>query len=581
MIKKTDSYSTELIFKDFYKIPPYQRGYAWSNEQWENLFNDILENDTGYFLGSLICIENEKDDLFEVIDGQQRLTTISILKNALLNSLDNRWTLSVDQRKEIALHTALCQSIFDDDKDKFRLELSIQNNNNEDYEYLCSEKNKIKYEDKVINKPSNFGNRRVSRAFNYFLERLNEKNENEEYLYSANDLFNYLKKLNSALLVRIDVKDLSSAFILFESINNRGIPLTPMDLIKSTVIANVGTNAEATNEKWQTIIDNIEEYSDQIRFLRHYYHAFYNNPQVNLKKYSKASKSDIIHIYETHIKNPNNANYIFEELIEKSKIYTKFIYPEYIKTDDEDVKYQQKLIDLQYLGIAPAYALLLHLFSEYREVDLSNILKMIEKWFIRRHLTDFPATRDLDQIFLKLIKSLEGAKKLEGFEIETYIQKYLFNDNYFSNDEKLTNHLNGNIYDENYSITRYILILLENSKRNEREEKIDFWELKSKNKYLWTVEHILPQNPDDDSDWKELYTDEEQENYVHKLGNLTLTAYNSSLSNSSFNKKLNHKHGFKTGRVKINDYVGFKTEWTKNNIIERTSNMVNDLLEII
>jgi uncharacterized protein with ParB-like and HNH nuclease domain len=140
MIKKAESYQVDDIFKKIYTIPPYQREYAWGKEQWENLFTDILENSNGYFLGSLICINKNDSEIFEVIDGQQRLTTISILKNAMLATLDERW---IDRKdfKQISKFQKLKESIYDEEKELLRLKLSIQNLNNEDYEYLCSQLN--------------------------------------------------------------------------------------------------------------------------------------------------------------------------------------------------------------------------------------------------------------------------------------------------------------------------------------------------------------------------------------------------------------------------------------------------------
>ena len=577
MIKKAESYQVDDILKRIYTIPPYQREYAWGKEQWENLYTDILENTNGYFLGSLICINKNDSEVFEVIDGQQRLTTISILKNAMLSTLDERW---IDRKdfKQISIFQKLKESIYDEEKDLLRLKLSIQNSNNEDYEYLCSQLNYNAFE-KIA--PQYFGNRRVSKAYNYFSYRLNECDDNNNFKYSIEEIFEFVKKLSSSLLVRIDVEDVSSAFILFESINNRGIPLTPIDLIKNLTIGNLEKykkiKPETTNEKWQNIVKNIEDYNDQIRFLRHFYHAFQTNDKIKLDKYSKATKSNIIKIYEEHIRNENMIEFIFNELIAKSVIYTKLINPDAIENNDNDFKYKIILNDLLYLGIAPAYSLLLFLFSEYKHIDLSEILNIIEKWFIRRHITDFPATRDLDQIFLNLIKDIHKEKP---DDITKFIEIFLISDKYFSADDKLKEFLNGKVY-ENYSITRYILIKLENSKRNPREEKINFWDLNQKNQYVWTVEHILPQNPDKKSDWFSYFNKDEMEENVHKIGNLTLTAYNQSLSNSSFDKKCTNENGLQTGRIKLNKYIENKNTWTKENISERSEILIKEIITLI
>ena len=247
-----------------YKIPPYQREYAWGKLQWENLFNDLDENDEGYFLGSIICITND-DNVLDVVDGQQRLTTVSILLNVILNYINtyNREhpeerILDLAENEEYANSWVTLKKLLYVKNKKQKLTLSIQNNNNEDYLYVLS-RNKLL---ELQNKPANFGNRRVSKAYEYFAQRFFDKDENDEIIFDIKKVYKYLQKVLSASLVKIEVKDSSSAFILFESINNRGIPLTPIDLIKNSIIGEMEKNGykkpEDTNEEWQTIIENIE-----------------------------------------------------------------------------------------------------------------------------------------------------------------------------------------------------------------------------------------------------------------------------------------------------------------------------------
>lgn len=577
---KFEDLTIEMLFSNrFYEIPPYQREYAWGQEQLESLFNDILENDKGYFLGSLICIESEikENKTYEVIDGQQRLTTISILNTVLckyIHENKKEWDNGSDNSEERTRKGLnLKDSILDYKSQKLRLELSIQNSNNIDYKYLCDSYLKL---NKGIQIPSHYGKRRIKKAFDYFSKRLEE--------FNMDEVFDFLEKLNSAMLLMIKSDSCASAFTLFESINNRGIPLTPIDLIKNLVISNMekylGVKPEDTNNNWQIIINNIPGYSEQVRFLRHYYHAYQQDSRVKHPKYTKATKTNIIKIYEEHIEDRKKIKFIFEDLIRKSEIYKFLVNPVDIDKEDYFAKYKDILIDLNRVGIAPAHSLLLFLFVKYPNEDLFEILQFIEKWFIRRHITDFPSTRDLDQIFLDLIKQIYEEPY---YAIYKKITDFLSIDKRNSKDDNIVDYfMNNDMYKANKdSITRYILIKLEKSKRDKKEENINFWDEDQKRKPVWSIEHILPQNPSKNSGWHNYFNNDEISEYVHKLGNLTLTCYNPSLSNRSFSEKYNHENGYKTGRIKINEFLKNKEEWTKDCIAQRTEELAYDLLNLI
>jgi len=602
MIKSAENLSIEkLLGKDnnskenFYKIPPYQREYSWQKGEWENLFNDINDNEKGYFLGSIICINQDKD--LEVIDGQQRLTTVSILLLSLLNFINiynsnhqEERILDLGSNEEYASLWSMLRKFLALKKIQ-KLKLSIQNQNNEDYQYLLSENNLIDN----INRPKNFGTRRISRSYEYFKNRLDEKDTNEKNIFSIQDIFELLEKILSALIVKIEVDSVASAFILFESINNRGMALTPIDLIKNSIIGamenKVNKKPEKTNKEWQVIIQNIEDYNEQIRFLRHYYHAFQCCKQkVKIDKFTKATKSNIMKIYPEHIN--NDVQFIFDELIEKSKIYTVFINPENIDDSSNFFKYKDKLIDLQHLGIAPAYSLLLYLFVEEKDIDFSDILNFIENWFLRRHITDYPATNKLDQIFLDLINLLCADKKnSESKDIKKIIFEFLKNSDRYKSDEDFQKILlTSKLYDTNRGATRCLLTKLEKSKRT-KENKVDFWETTGTKKptLVWTIEHIYPQTPNIRSDWNTTCKGEDRTEYLHKLGNLTLTRYNSTYSNKSYKEKIsvideNQKNiGLKSGKVEINKYLidNTDTEWCIEHIEARGQELVNEIIILI
>mgnify|MGYP003582439794 CR=1 FL=1 len=582
MIKKTSQQTVRSLLsknndeqKEYrYTIPPYQREYSWQREQWDNLFDDILDNDKGYFLGSMICIAPDNAaqtfQAAEVIDGQQRLTTLNLLLLAIYAKL--KAVLDANETAKVLLHDNREHSLawleFQDyflHGDDVRLTLSIQNSNNTDYTYLVNSTVR-----KVASKPEYFGNRRIAKAFNHFTARLNALLDEQELPAKLVKIFDLLGKITTATVVRIDTADAASAFILFESINNRGLPLTPMDLIKNSIIGSLKTNPAQTNQIWQTIINNLNDYETQVRYLRHFYQAYKPAGHIFAKEKGKdkITKNDLIKVYTEAIKQqPEN---VLASLTQKSDVYQIFALPENIRSDSLFAKYQSKLIDLQKLGTAPSHTLLLFLFERYPEQNFTSLLGYLEQWFIIRHLTNIPATNKLDDLFIEATRTQHTGYD-ENQIIRTLTQE-------LPSQERIKEALDSkSLYEDNPGLVRSLLIYLEQLQRT-AENKTDFWAVSSKGKTIWSIEHIYPQNPKA-GEWAD-----DCKSWLHALGNLTLTAYNSNLSNKSFDKKASVLEdgkdiGLKSGNVKINQYLCDKSEWTAVHIETRGKELITQFIE--
>ncbi|MHA1284107.1 MAG: DUF262 domain-containing protein [Promethearchaeota archaeon] len=585
MIFNASQHMIEELFGDNkrvkYFIPKYQRAYQWKKEQWKVFFDDILENDFGYFLGSIICINKGVDSLkihpLEIIDGQQRLTTISLLYAAIyytLNKMNRKDEGFISEKKKIKNRLIEKHSL-----NEIKIELSHQEENLDTYKTIL-------YELKLINrmdfeKPLNLSHKRLYKAYNYFKNRLNE-------LY-YDKLINFIDKLNSAVIVKIEVKTHSDAFTLFESVNNRGIPLSAMDLVKNKIFAEIETknikDIDTAFEEWKQLVKNIEDYSIQIRFLRQYYNSFQYKPEIKIRGIPRATKSNLIKIYEKLIE--NDPAFIFNDLILKSKIYHYFINP---KNKELEEFLQKGLMDLLNIGGAPSYTLLLYLFSEYEHNTrmLNSVIDFLVKYFVRRNLTDFPSTRKLDQIFINLINYCEENREQLNSEL---IVDFLTNPEIFSTIEEFEKRLRGDIYKINAPVTRFILTKIE-ERHATKETLVDFWKRGKNNNYVWTIEHILPKSKNLREGWVQMIAGgnqnkakELQELYVHKLGNLTLTGYNPNLSNFDFIKKRdrtdknNNFIGYKN-KLFLNNDLRNKNEWTLEDIKKRTDFLVREALSL-
>ena len=583
MIQSATKRSVSEIFgiddKIKYVIPKYQREYVWRKEDWENLFNDLIENEEGHFLGSIICINKGNDVLdtspLEVVDGQQRLTTLSLLYLAIYKKFLQLNLNNEDFNTEkVNLKNRLIQK---HKKEETKLELSFQNNNHPDYLVILKELGIIDNGER----PSNVGNRRIYKTFSYFSELI------ESFDYGK--LNQLLNRINSALIVKIEVKSHSDAFTLFESLNNRGIPLSAIDLIKNNILSELEKKRilsvdKAFNE-WKALIDNLtDDYTIQERFLRQYYNAFRYREEikVSIKGGTKATRSNLMKIYDKLI--DRNPKFIFEDLCMKGAIYNSLI-----KLDSNNST-NKELLDLSRIGASPAYTFLLYLFSEHGDNKelIKKTMHFLVKYFVRRNLTDFPATRNLDSIFMSLVDKCEENR--DGLNIDIIIN-FLTHPDRFQKIAIFEEKLKGNIYEDNPDVARFLLCSLEEEYFN-KEYHPNLWEKDDKGKFVWTIEHIFPEGENIPKDWVDMIAEgnlekakQIQRDWVHKIGNLTLTGYNSSLSNLSYQKKKDRKDknngsytGYRNG-LNLNKELVEKTKWLSEDIQKRTDLMVLEILK--
>lgn len=586
--------------EQYYTIPKYQREYIWSKNEWEAMFDDILDNSQGYFLGSIIAIKYKKESQkieYEIIDGQQRLTTISILILAIYKKLQELKTNLSDEQLEVI--SKLKQNIIPKKAKKTRLTLQTQGNNYNDYLLLLNNQQVF-----ISNTESPYAkNRRIFKAFDYFKSRLEKITDNESEF--TTELFNFIDKVRRSVLVFITVDNQSDAYTLFESLNNRGKPLTPIDLIKNQFLSKISNENKDINddfEKWKKVINNLgDEYPAQERFFRQNFNAFRNiyseNSSYDLKK-RVATRTTLINIYENLIN--NNPQKFIDEILENSNIYSEIILNcdnyEYLK-NNSDIK--NSLLNLQRIGGAPSYILILYLvkFLEKLNVNLECLNKIVNfliSFFVRRNLTDKPATRNLTKLFMDQIAVIEE-KKLISDNLFNAIKNNLINSS--ASESEFKEKLRGQIFADNEGVTRFILCFISElhnlEKSNIEQPPIDFWQRNDKNyNYIWTIEHIFPQGVNIPECWVKMIANgdkekakEYQEKYVHTLGNLTLSGYNSSLSNASFIDKRDKKDskgnyiGYKNG-IYLNEKLSELDKWTIDLIQERTDELVNEALDI-
>jgi len=606
-----------------YHIPRFQREYVWGKYNWSKLIEDIYENEPGHYMGSVICVHEtveyspEQELIYEVVDGQQRLTTLSILLAAIYYKLKNQVLQANPAIKEEDEYIIRCNSIrqrlvkkinlakgatpswaFKNDGNTYclRVQPSTQEFNLEDYKYILSEAGILK----DIKSPKNCGNRRLFKAFKYFLQSIPD---------DYNGLIDLLERVYRLSFIHISEASQTKAFLLFETLNFRGVPLSAVDIIKNKMLATLerkhNQSIDDAYEEWQKLLGYLPEDHDQDRFLRQYYNAFKYRSEVKIDKIPKATASTIIAIYENLIK--GDASAIFKDLLEKASLYNKFIEPE---------KYQPSrlnslLIDLDRIGAAASYTSLLYLFSLPKESFeeeswAEKVLELYCKYYFRRNITDYPNTRDLDAINIELIDFCENIlRKGSKLNAQQIANKLLSGRGKPSTIETLRTNLSDNLFYNNEGMARYALARLDESSHN-REYAPNLWARNDKGLYVWTIEHIFPQGKNIPKCWVDMIgngnKEEAQKVYdemVHSLGNLTLSGYNSRLSNISFKEKQNkeevnilgnkifigYKNGLSLNKIRF-EVEGTETSlaetdrWTKAHIQSRNKKMVDMLIEL-
>ena len=588
--------STDML--KIYDIPRYQREYTWNQRDWANLYDDITQNDAGYFLGSFIVVNgtvNSKMDTihYEVIDGQQRLTTLSLLLAALYTRIMEHKDSIDDDMMLDDIRPLRNRLILKSDKSMTRVIPQVQNHNLEDYRWILKVHIGL---DAVIQKPKFLGLRKMSKAFNYFYDRLGEDVEGRDGIECVRCLLDICRLVCSAVVVQITVDSHADAYTLFASLNNRGVPLSAVDLIKNMLLGKVaGVDDGQLNyyfERWQEVLHNLgDDYKTQERFFRQNYDAFrreVNKPFIGesgsqLPLGSVATRSNLLKIYEKRMESADGALKVLDELTENSALYSRIIG---LDQESPDSELSHQLLELSRAQGVASYLMLLFLFKKQNQLELKDetlalLVKLLVCFFVRRNLTDTPPTRDLERLFISICESLES-EGLKGIAAAEYIKKRLVDVS--ASDASFKERLEGPIYDVNPDMTRYILTVI--ASPSVTKEMKPLWERYASGNYVWTIEHIFPQGKNIPDEWVKMVADgdmskaiEVQEKQVHTLGNLTITGYNSKLSNMPFVTKRDRKDayganvGYRNG-LNLNDELVNTDTWTSEQIQERTDKLV-------
>ncbi|KOS33577.1 DUF262 and DUF1524 domain-containing protein [Helicobacter pylori] len=527
-------------------IPIYQRLYSWKKEQCEQLWDDIIKiggNDkaNGHFIGSILYVldGNTPSSPLLIIDGQQRLTTITLLFIALRDHLN-------DEVKRKEIESYLINSNKDGDK-KFRLILSES-----DKDTLLSliDKNKRKPSEPSL---------KIVENFKLFEEWIRKNTDKLETIF---------KGLDKLMIVWIALKkEKDDPQLIFESMNSKGIELTQTDLIRNYIVmeTEVEKQEDFYNQYWRAMEENFKQSEKQSKredlfnkFVRHYL-TIKTRDIPNINK-----------VYEAFKDYQQKEGIEIEDLLKDLQKYCGyFCQIAFKKEAKKDLKKALSfLVDLEMDVI---YPLLLELYSDYidgvlSKQDFTSIIDLIESYLCRRTVCGL-GTNSLNKVFPFVTKKINKDQYLES--IKAHFLSLETTKGKFPKDSEFKN-LFITIDFYHFKKNKYFLERLENFDTGEPV-----------NTKECTIEHIMPQTLTEE--WKRDLGENFQaihDKYLHTIGNLTLTGYNTEYSNRSFQEKRDMEKGFKQSPLRLNQSLKDLESFDEKEIEKRANDLADWALKI-
>ena len=533
-----------------YIIPVYQRIYSWEIEECKRLWFDIVDmqkkNKNGHFVGSIVSItENDSpSDMskFTIIDGQQRITTLMLLLLALRDyAFIHREEKSINWKK---INNSFLKNPDEDDDSQYKLLLTET-----DKDILISLIEKRPIDENL--------NSRLISNYNYFFSNIKNMD------LSLQDIYEAIGKLQ---IVNINLDRTSDEpQVIFESLNSTGKELSESDLIRNFVLMGLDNKQQKDIYKniWRPM-EQLFRYEKQTLLMDRFFRDYLTMKLARIPKLDK--------IYEEFKMYTNNCEFsTLEDLCKDLYIYARY-YTNMIFEQGTNKNLINLYKEIKYLKMEVAFPFLLKIHYDFErnlinEDELVSIIKLCISYVFRRNICDIP-TNSLNKTFATLKNEINADDYINS--IKAF---FILKDDYkiFPNDEKFSSALKvKDIY--HMRIRNYILSSLENF-NNKAPINIE----------NYTIEHIMPQTKNLSNVWKkELGKNYEtvQKKYLHTIGNLTLTAYNSEMSNKSFSEKMEMNGGFKESALRLNSYVVKQNEWNEKIIKERASILVEKALLI-
>lgn len=533
--------------KTVFSIPVYQRNYDWSETHCNKLLDDIKkihDRNHKHFIGTLLIMQTNKNSFrlqdFTIIDGQQRLTTVILFLKALA---DLAGELSLTDKKEEILSYLYNQHCDETYKVKLKPIMSdsiifdlLLNNKFDEIEKNYSDSHIIK---------------------NYLVAKKRFASWFEEGL-SIDQILEAMQQLEIVFIELTKGED--DPQVIFESINSTGLELSSTDLIRNFLLMD-STDQEVLFKDYWLPIENLLKEGTDYKNLNAFFSHYIVYKTGNIFNESK--------LYEGFVDLFNDQKFSAQSILKELKENSELFYS-LLNGDDkypETVNYC--LLSIKSLKQTTCYPFLFHIVSDYKnsvinDDSFSNCMKLVLSYLVRRMICGVPSN-SLRGFFSRLYERVFKISSNKNTYYES-INKFMFDltsKDVIPSDVEFKNALiNSNIY-RNIALTKFLLADIENG--GNLKENIDFSSL--------TIEHLMPQTLN--KNWS--VSPEEHQQYLHVLGNLTITGYNSELSNKDFSEKKEIIKNYGKARI-LNSLILSADSWGIKEIKSRGESLSSAIL---
>lgn len=559
-MKDSESILDHFFKYDTLEIPVYQRNYDWKKENCDQLFRDLKNNCVKYgnkrnhFFGSIIYIIDQDNDVRSVIDGQQRITTIALLLAAMRDLIDSGDILPIDNK----LSEKIDRRLVDQDDGKVFIR--------------PVKKDRAPYDAIARHKPDDYDiHSNVYINYDFFKDRIKTSLDG----MTADDLYESIRRLH-VMVIRLNSTE-DDAQMVFESINSTGLNLTEGDKIRNFMLMNLSSKDQTHlyEDYWIKIESNVDDLS---KFYRNFLTAVdekipnLNHIYLSFKDYVDSLEDD-----------RHSQEDVFKLLLRYSKIYGSIVNSklEYISSKASNMMFR-----INYIESTVSYPFIMRILDAHgsgiiTKADVEDILEVLENYLIRR-LVCGRQTNALNKVFQTLYRSLE---KLDIRKDPVEKLKYIIlqkegSSSYPTDSEVIDSLARMDIYN-NHKMCPCVLSILEGGNKDSGNilARIDSPDYDDR----LSIEHIMPQKKTDE--WRAEIGDNYDEihkTWVHRLGNLTLTAYNSEYGCKSFAEKRDlSPGGLGVSPLNLNQMMKTVDRWTLDVIEERNEHLSRQFVDIV
>lgn len=536
---ETDTFGGIIKGDNQYIVPIYQRDYSWESNNWDDLWLDIENNRIGnskHYMGSIVLVARENKQ-YEIIDGQQRLTTLTILILAIIDTIKALIEKKVDvenNQKRVDLLTSDYIGKKSLKSLNYENKIQLNEHNNPFFStYITNGRrvNNLRSEHK--------SNKLLMQCFDYFKKKIKDEIIKDDSIENLISLVEYIS--DNLLFIKISATDDLSAYLIFETLNDRGLDLSVTDLLKNYLFSIVDdTDRPHVKNIWDSTI-NYVSYSGFPKFLRHYW----------MMQNGILAEKELYKIIKQNINTAKSAFKLLDDMSLVAEIYQALNdYNHDLWNNDEKVK--KHIRELNMFNVTQCYPLLLNSYIYLDREEWIGILRICSIISFRYMIISGLNPNALESKYNEACKAINAGTATTARDIFNILKPLYVNDADFErNFESATVKTK-----KSSKQAKYIIYSIEN---HVNHSSLDY-EFDN-----GTLEHILPENPTDE--WFEHFPKDSEDSFIYKIGNFTILEpdVNRMIGNKNYADK---KPFYEKSRYAITNQISFKI-WNPENILNR------------